>query len=157
MVQTTNSNGKGFQPKTSQASPQQPASNGDKPEYLVQLHNDAQSVIASLKQAELHGAAAAIARQSEQFEVDSEQISQVLEVLMDPQAKVHAAYVKAAARIGNRRPEALKLPFGGYGAVLPQLPALPSFSAYYSESGRSQHQLSATSNGSKSNGNQTGN
>lgn len=100
---------------------------------LQQLASEAQSAAAGAKQAELQYVAGAIERQKLAFEADTDAISETLATLLDPRAKLCAAYLKATDKV-KEMPDFLPVAAGGYGELNLALPGVPSFASYYSQS-----------------------
>lgn len=115
------------------------------------IQDQVNSAISGLKQAELSLAASAFERLNNQFEVDTDRISQAAELLLDPRVKVATAILKAANRINDRKEEALQIPFGGYHFELPQIPGVPDFGQFYSVSQQQERLLSVGSSGAAPN------
>lgn len=118
------------------AEPQQP---------IAQIQTQVNAAIGGLKQAELAYAAQAFQRLGEQFEVDTDRISQTAEILLDPRVKVATGILKAADRINTRTEAGLELPFGGYSFEMPSIPGVPSFSQFYSQPRSEQPALPSSS------------
>ncbi|HEY9658150.1 MAG TPA: hypothetical protein V6C65_06835 [Allocoleopsis sp.] len=148
-----NSNGNGKQ-ATVQPQPQHQTSQefrGSRHQAtLNQLASEAQSAAAGAKQAELQYVAGAIERQKQAFEADTDAISETLATLLDPRAKLCAAYLKATDKV-KEMPDFLPVAAGGYSDLNLALPGVPSFSSYYSQPSQSAPQLAASPNGNEQN------
>ncbi len=125
---------------------QQDLGQHEQPQPIVQIHTQVNAAINGLKQAELAYAAQAFERLSQQFEADTDRISQTAEILLDPRAKVATGILKAADRINTRQEAGLELPFGGYSFEMPSIPSVPSFSQFYQLSRSEQVALPSSSN-----------
>lgn len=119
------------------------------PHPVEAMHQQVGSAIDGLKQAELSYAAQAFQRLSQQFEVDTDRISQTAEFLLDPRVKVATGILKAADRINTRKEQGLSLPFGGYSFQMPQIPGVPDFGQFYSHSGQSAQALPSSTSSSE--------
>ncbi len=124
-----------------QTEPQQP---------IAQIHTQVNEAIGGLKQAELSYAAQAFERLGQQFEADTDRISQTAEILLDPRVKVATGILKAADRINTRTEAGLELPFGGYSFEMPSIPGVPSFSQFYQPPRLEQAALPSSSESSSS-------
>lgn len=118
---------------------------------LDHLAEQARAAMAGAKQAELPFVAEAIARQEQAFQADTDAIAETLATYLDPRAKLIAGYIKAANLVQDK-PDFLPIPRGGYKGILPELPAVPDFSSYYSQESRSpQPALPSSSSNSSAN------
>jgi hypothetical protein len=130
MTQATSTNGsKGSQPKTTQNQSESP-SNADP---VAAIQSQADSVIEALHQAGLANAATAIKRHVQALEVNTNELTQTLETLLDPDLPLALAQLRAARSINDRLGKRRELPVGGFKKVSIDVPATPTFSRFYAQ------------------------
>lgn len=133
----------------SQTALKQPVSSEAQLDALI---NHANQVIAGLQAGENHNAAAIALTEAESFRLSAEKLAEVVKFYRNPDARVAMAYLIAgediAAQQGKKfQPQVLAV------TVPPlELPALPSFSRFYSGSDSSQPRLTDGSSFNEQNG-----